>query len=918
MTPGTKLGRYEIRAKIGEGGMGEVYLAQDTKLDRKVALKILPAELAANRERMRRFVQEAKSAAALNHPNIAHVYEIGEHDGTHFIAMEFVDGQTLRKHISLEPSDLKKTLRHLQQVAEGLAKAHAAGIVHRDLKPENIMISVDGYAKILDFGLSKLIGPTPAFNSRDASSSQYDTAIWQHSVPGMVMGTVGYMSPEQAQGRVREIDQRSDIFSFGCILFEAAAGRRAFEGKDAIDSLHKIVHGPTPQLEETDSRIPEDLYKVVRRCLAKDPERRFQNIKDVAIELEEIQLGLLLPVPDMPAEAISGHLSAPPASRAEGPKTESRITAFSQKRIKLGTIAVVALVIILLVGAGVGLFQVFRSWRSFKRDSAVTRPAAAMNMKLLTATGTVGRLAVSPDGKFLAYAQNEGSDQSLWTKQIATNSNVQLAPPTARFYSHLAFSPDGNYVYYVARSPDEEAGSVYRIPTLGGTSVKVLSRVYDAISFSHDGRQVAFLRYNTRNSESSLLIANADGTNEQLLATRSDHEWFAARGGAWSPDGMNIAIGTGDDREAPQMTMAIIDIKTRAARALTHNRWNGIGSAAWTSDGKAIIFSANERDTSTARHIWEISYPSGEARRITSDLNSYSDISLTSDSSALVATQTETISNISVSSASDLKQAKQITTGRDDGAGGVAWTPDGRVVFISSSGGNSEIWIMKSDGSGQQQLTSDGRTKIGLAVSPDGNYIVYAVDFEGTHLWRSDIDGSHPLQLTNGNFDTKPRISPDSQTVIYSSYTSGALAIWKIPMAGGTATQLTKLRSSDPDISPDGKLIACFHNDEQARAHLLIVPVTGGDPIKTFDVPQSVSFGIGPRWTPDGQAISYVDRRGRLTSLWAYPYDGTPPRHLADFEGAGIRWHEWSRDGRQLVMVRSAPRSDAVMISNFR
>jgi len=284
---GTKLGRYEIRAKIGEGGMGEVYLAEDLRLHRKVALKILPADLASNKDRMRRFEQEAQAAAALNHPNIAHIYEIGVGEGANFIAMEFVDGFTLRELIHGKQTELAKLLRYLQHVAEGLAKAHAAGIVHRDLKPDNIMITRDGHAKILDFGLAKLIEPQQISGS---GSSEVATAIMkQHSTPGAILGTVGYMSPEQAQGKTNEIDQRSDIFSFGCILYEASTRRKAFEGKDAVESLNKIIREPVAPLVEFNPDAPVDLQRIVRRCLAKDADERYQTIKDVAIELKEIR-----------------------------------------------------------------------------------------------------------------------------------------------------------------------------------------------------------------------------------------------------------------------------------------------------------------------------------------------------------------------------------------------------------------------------------------------------------------------------------------------------------------------------------------------------------------------------------------------------------------------------------------------------
>src|SRR5437660_2265334 len=287
LVPGTKLGRYEIRAKIGEGGMGEVYLAEDLQLRRPIVLKILASDVAANEDRMRRFIQEAQSAAALNHPNIAHIYEVGESEGVNFIAMEYIDGHTLRELIHVKHTDIAKLLKYLQHCAEGLAKAHAAGIIHRDLKPDNIMVTNDGHAKILDFGLAKLIEPQ---TSEGSGSSEVATAILpHHSISGMIIGSAGYMSPEQAQGRTRDVDHRSDIFSFGCILYEAITGRKAFEGKDAIDSLNKIIREPVTPISNLNPAAPADLQRIVRRCLAKDPEDRYQTIKDVAIEIRDVR-----------------------------------------------------------------------------------------------------------------------------------------------------------------------------------------------------------------------------------------------------------------------------------------------------------------------------------------------------------------------------------------------------------------------------------------------------------------------------------------------------------------------------------------------------------------------------------------------------------------------------------------------------
>ena len=310
------LKHYRVIAALGAGGMGEVYLAQDTKLDRKVALKILPADVASNRDRMERFVREAKAAAALNHPNIAHIYEIGDSEGTPFIAMEYVDGVTLREKIHHSREPLSALLGYLAQVAEGLAKAHHAGIVHRDLKPDNVMITRDGYAKILDFGLAKLVeSPGPFGIDQEGSDRTIETV--PHSMPGMVLGTIGYMSPEQASGRVHEIDHRSDIFSFGCLLFEATTGQMAFEGKDALDSLHKIVYAPTPQVKDVTPVAPDALQRVIGRCLAKDPARRYQSIKDLAIEVDDLRQELKSLTGPLSSNQPSVGLTPSGASRAD-------------------------------------------------------------------------------------------------------------------------------------------------------------------------------------------------------------------------------------------------------------------------------------------------------------------------------------------------------------------------------------------------------------------------------------------------------------------------------------------------------------------------------------------------------------------------------------------------------------------------
>jgi serine/threonine-protein kinase len=420
----TTLLHYRIVSKIGEGGMGEVYLAQDTKLDRKVALKILPADLASNRDRMERFVREAKAAAALNHPNIAHVYEIGESEGINFIAMEYVEGLTLREKIHRERTEIRTLLRYLQHVAEGLAKAHAAGIVHRDLKPDNIMITREGHAKILDFGLAKLIKPRLAESVPDEGAGDAATAIMQqHSTPGVIMGTVGYMSPEQAQGKTNQIDQRSDIFSFGCILFEAATGHKPFEGDSVVKSLHSLIYEPAPQIKDLNPSAPPDLQRIIRRCLAKDPEERSQGIKDVAIELKELRRELDAGADFETTAPPSGHSettssgttiqSTAAGSRSMSPAVSSAeyvVQGLKQHKLFVGV------AVVILMGAG-ALFAYYQH----ARNSAVAIESIAVL--------PFDNSSSDPDTEYLS----DGLTESL-IYRLSQLPNLKVSPRSVVFH----------------------------------------------------------------------------------------------------------------------------------------------------------------------------------------------------------------------------------------------------------------------------------------------------------------------------------------------------------------------------------------------------------------------------------------------------------------------------------------------------
>jgi eukaryotic-like serine/threonine-protein kinase len=932
LTAGTQFGHYEILSRIGAGGMGEVYLAKDTRLERTVAFKILPADVASNDERMRRFTQEAKAAAALNHPNIAHIYEIGEADGTHFIAMEYVEGVTLNEKIYREKTPLRKLLKYLTQVAEGLAKAHAAGIVHRDLKPDNIMIARDDYAKILDFGLAKLIEPQGG-NQSDSASSEIATAILQqHSTPGMIMGTAGYMSPEQAQGKVREIDHRSDIFSFGCIVYEAVTCRKAFEGTDQLDSLHKIVHAPTPQIQEVNPEAPNELQRIIRRCLAKEPDKRYQSIKDIAIELDELQQELkdkgeldYSASPDSSSGGTSANRSEQIKADSTGhseAKTNQEVLSRStssaeyivsgMKRHKTGAILALALLIIALVGIGYGIYK----WKAKENKPALSFQSAKFTR--LTSSGKILGAAISPDGKYVAHIQDEGGQQSLWVRQVATQSNVQIIPPAEVGYSGLTFSPDGNYVYYSVYEADAR-GVLYQVPTLGGAPRKLLTGVRSAVAFSPDGRQIAFFR--GAGVDDALMIANADGTGERQLAVRSGDEQFF-RGAfstlSWSPDGKTIATPL---RNFPEnyMTVAVVSVETGEVKSLTPQRWFEVKQVAWIADGSDILITALEQ-ASAGFKIWRISYPSGEVQKITNDLNSYLSVSFTADNKALATVQSERTSNLWVMPPNDSARAAQITRDRNN-RNRVAWMPDGRIIYNSDESGSLNLYLMDSDGGNAKQLTANSGWNGDASVSSDGRNIIFMSDRTGPpHIWRMDSDGGNQRQLTKEAFNVRPQLSPDGQWIVYASSLKQGWYIWKMPVDGGQPVQLTEKLSDFPAFSPDGKQIACYYwEDSNAPTKIAIFTTEGGpQPIKTFTPTLPAGRETNLSWTADGKAIVYGFTRGGVSNLWAQPVDGSAPKQLTNFTSERILWFEFSRDGKQLALARGTQTRDVVLIKDFR
>ena len=951
---GTKLGRYEIREKLGAGGMGEVYLAHDGALDRRVALKILPADLAAKKDRMDRFVREAKAAAALNHPNIAHIYEIGESDGINFIAMEFVEGDTLRQLIHGKPTELKKLLRYLQHSAEALAKAHATGIVHRDLKPDNIMVTREGHAKILDFGLAKLIEPQLADPSKAGKEEQITAIMQQHSTPGVIMGTIGYMSPEQARGDVREIDHRSDIFSFGCILFEAATKQKPFTGDSMVKSLHKIIYEPAPAVGDVNPNAPADLQRIVRRCLAKDPDDRYQTIKDVAIELRELrrelETGPALAQAVVSSSSAAGVNTTPVISQGAATSLESQtailpsapstdsLRVVSQTALTGGSMAAASRrnrIVMFGVTAAIGLvglsIAAFMLWRSNH-----TPPFARVKVTRITANGKASSAAISPDGRYIVHAVSDAGLQSLELRQVATNTNLEILAPAEVYYSSLTFSQDGNYIYYLMFDRNRPTSGLYRKPVLGGEATRIVTNIVSRPSLSPDGKSLAFLRSNSAELESAVMIINVDGSGERKIASCKLPDLY--RELAWSPKGDVIAVSAITLSGTQRGSVVTIPASGGDAKTLSSRTWFGVDQLAWTGDGAGLIVSAIEQSFG-ARQLFYVAYPTGDVRPVTSDLNDYTVVSVTADASSLVTVAREVVTTVwtapvnpnglSASGAGgpaiDRSRSRQITQGgrKLDGYNGVAWTNDGRITYTSNASGNNDIWIMEADGTGQKQLTSETEgtiyhSELYQSVSPDGRYILFTSDRAGSvpHIWRMDANGNNLKQLTNGAGEALQQVTPDGRSVVYFEITSKSLS--KVSIDGGEPTRITDKVDSAPFVSPDGKLIAFLRaGNATTSTKIAIVSSDGGALVKSFDAPPN---GDSRRmiWTPDGRALVYVEVRGGISNLWMLPVDGGAPTQLTDFRADRIYAFDFSRDGKWVVMSRGNSTNDVVLFSNVK
>jgi serine/threonine protein kinase/Tol biopolymer transport system component len=931
---GQQISHYKILGQLGVGGMGEVYLAQDTKLGRKIALKLLPASFTDDADRLQRFQQEARTASALNHPNIVTIHEIGEQNGRHFIATELIEGETLRERLARGQMDSSEALEVIMQAASALMAAHEVGIVHRDLKPENIMLRRDGYVKVLDFGLAKL-----AERKLSLSGPEATTLMQINTSPGMVMGTINYMSPEQARGL--EVDERTDIWSLGCVLYEMLAARVPFTGATSADVTVSILEKDPPALTVVAEEIPAELEWVVKKALKKDREERYQTMREMLGDLRGIKQELEFEAKlERSAAPDRGALGVRQAAmkRSVEPSTklmtnESAIIPTNEIEEARATKVVLPvgqpksnrtpiIVALSVVGLAVLGFAVYKLFFQGKR----VEPFQATNLTRLTNHGKATTAAISPDGKYFVYVLSDAGKQSLWLRQISAANDTQITPAAPGGYFGVTFSRDGNNLYYAHKLND--AGTLYRIPVLGGTPVKILEKIDGPVSFSPDGKQLTFVRGDYPNrGESGIFIANVNGSNERQIAARKFPAVFVPiffAGPSWSPDGQLIASAVTNTKF--ESHVIAINLQDGKEQVLTTRPWPYIGRVEWLPDMTGLLINAREQ-SSTVQQIWHLSYPDGEARKVTNDLNSYRSLSLTTDARYLVTVQVGGLVNIWLAPDNDANNAVQLPVGNigySGGNEGISWTPDGRIVFLASTGKHGDIWIMNADGSNRKQLTSEAGNNHNPVATPDGRHIVFTSSRSGQrNVWRMNLDGSDPQRLTDSLVDFLPTVSPDNQWVIYSSLNAGRPTLWKVPLGGGSPVEIINRQAVNPAISPDGRQIAYLYTeaaDPNAPPNrIAVIAFEGGEPLKTFEIQP----GLGGartilQWSRDGRSLLYSVITNNVSNIWSQALDGGKPTQLTHFKEHLITAFDWSRDGRQLAVARGLIIRDAVLISNSK